>query len=454
MMETHKKTPVRAAVAGWIGTTLEYYDFSVYGTSAALVLNVLFFSPTLPVGISVTLSLATLGVGYIVLPIGALILGPIAERHGRKFVMMITLFGIGGCTFLIGCLPTYAQVGALAPILLVVIRIIQGLCLSGEQGSSITLSLEHASDRRRAFVTSFTTLGAGFGGLLAQVIFLGVSSLPAAQFLGWGWRIPFWCSAAVVITAYLIRRGMAEPPKFIETQAVKVRIAPLRQALRFHWFAIVRVAGCALLAGTGYIMQSFSVAFATGGYKLDKPAFLLLQAVVSVVGLFTLPLFGFLGDKIGRKWMFVIGTTGAGVTMFPYLWSITVGNWPLMYVFGILNLSVLYMVANAVWPAFFAEMFPTRVRASGITVGTQIGFAISGGFAPVLSAALAGADLKGWVGPSILAVVFAGIAVGLALTGKETSKYTLEELDEVQQSEHEKATVTGTTMLPAVVRNP
>jgi MFS family permease len=451
MTETHRKTPVRAAVASWIGTTLEYYDFSVYGTSAALVLNVLFFSPTLPVGISVTLSLATLGVGYIVRPLGAFILGPIADRHGRKFVMMITLFGIGGCTFLVGCLPTYAQVGALAPILLVVIRIIQGLCLSGEQGSSITMSLEHAPDRRRAFVTSFTTLGAGFGGLLAQVIFLGVSSLPQAQFLSWGWRIPFWCSAAVVITAYLIRRGMEEPPAFIETQAIKVHIAPLSQALRFHWFAIVRVAGCALLAGTGYIMQSFSVAFATGGYKLDKPAFLLLQAVVSVVGLFTLPLFGFLGDKIGRKWMFVIGTTGAGVTMFPYLWSITVGNWPLMYVFGILNLSVLYMVANAVWPAFFAEMFPTRVRASGITVGTQIGFAISGGFAPVLSAALAGVDLKGWVGPSILAVVFAAIAVGLALTGKETGKYTLEELDEVQQSEHEKAAVTAATVLPTAV---
>lgn len=134
--------------------------------------------------------------------------------------------------------------------------------------------------------------------------------------------------------------------------------------------------------------------------------------------------------------------------MFPYLWSITVGNWPLIFVFAILNFSVLYMMANAVWPSFFAEMFPTRVRASGLTVGTQIGFAISGGIAPVLSTALAGPDLKGWVGPAILAAVFAAVAVGLALTEKETSRYTLAELDDVQQTEREKAAVTAATVLP------
>ena len=442
----HKKTPVKAAIASWIGTALEYYDFAVYGTASALVLNVLFFPPELPAGIRVLLSMATLAVGYVVRPVGAFILGPLADRHGRKFVMMITLFGIGACTFLIGCLPTFSQVGVLAPILLVVIRIVQGLCLSGEQGSSISMSLEHAPERRRAFTTSFTTLGSGTGGLLATVIFLGVSSLPEEQLLGWAWRIPFWLSAVVVLAAYIIRRKLEEPPAFLESSEVEVSISPLSQAVRFHWFSIVRVAGCALIAGTSYIMQTFSVAFATGGYKLEKPTFLLVQAGASVVGLFTLPLFGLLGDKIGRKPMFLIGAVGAGVTMFPYFWSITVGNWTLIFVFAVLNLSVCYMMANAVWPAFFAEMFPTRVRASGLTVGTQIGFAISGGLAPVLSAALAGSDLKAWHGPAILAVVFAAIAAGLALTGKETVKYTLDELDDVQQSEHEKATVAAATV--------
>jgi len=446
---TPRKTPVKAAIASWIGTTLEYYDFAVYGVSSALVLNVLFFSPELPTGISTMLAMLTLAVGYVVRPLGALILGPIADRYGRKFVMMLTLFGIGGCTFLIGCLPTYSQVGALAPILLVVIRIVQGLCLSGEQGSSITMSLEHAPEKRRAFVTSFTTLGAGSGGLLATLVFLGVSSLPEDQMLGWAWRVPFLISAVVVVVAYIIRRRMEEPPAFIETQAIKVQIAPLRQALRFHWFSIVRVAGCALIAGTSYIMQTFSLAFATSGYKLDKPTMLIVQTAASVVGLLTLPLFGLLGDRIGRKPMFLIGTAGAGITMFPYLWSISIGSWPLIFAFGILNFSVLYMMANAVWPSFFAEMFPTRVRASGLTVGTQIGFAISGGVAPVLSTALAGADLTGWVGPASLALVFAVIAFVLGLTGKETSRHTLDELEDVQQTEREKAAVAAATVQPA-----
>ncbi|TDF86041.1 MFS transporter, partial [Arthrobacter terricola] len=170
-----KKTPARAAFAAWIGTTLEYYDFAVYGTSSALILNVLFFSPQLPTGISVLLSLITFAVGYAVRPLGSLILGPMGDRYGRKFVMMLTLFGIGGCTFLIGCLPTYAQIGSLAPILLVAIRVIQGLCLSGEQPSAITMSLEHASERRRGFVSSFTTLGSASGTLLTLLVFIPIS---------------------------------------------------------------------------------------------------------------------------------------------------------------------------------------------------------------------------------------------------------------------------------------
>ena len=199
-----KKTPVKAAIAGWTGTMLEYYDFAVYGTSAALILNVLFFSPELPQGVSVLLSMITLAVGYAVRPLGSLILGPLGDRFGRKFVMMITLFGIGGCTFLIGCLPTYAQIGTAAPILLVLIRVVQGLCLSGEQPSAITMSLEHASERRRGFLTSFTTLGSASGTLLTLLVFIPIAAMPSEQLLTWGWRLPFWFSAIVVVVAYLM----------------------------------------------------------------------------------------------------------------------------------------------------------------------------------------------------------------------------------------------------------
>ncbi|WP_423184592.1 MFS transporter [Arthrobacter sp. NyZ413] len=436
-----KKTPARAAIAAWIGTTLEYYDFAVYGTSSALILNVLFFSPQLPTGISVLLSLITFAVGYAVRPLGSLILGPMGDRYGRKFVMMLTLFGIGGCTFLIGCLPTYAQIGSLAPILLVAIRVIQGLCLSGEQPSAITMSLEHASDHRRGFIASFTTLGSASGTLLTLLVFIPISAMPSAQLLSWGWRLPFWFSALVVVAAYLIRRHVQEPPEFIQAQATKANITPLKHLLRFHWRAVLRIIFCALIAGTSYMMQTFSVAFGTAGYKLDKPTMLLTTTVSAVIALAITPLAGFLVDKIGRKTMFLSGTIGVGITMVPYLWSITTGNWTLIFLFGIINYSFFYSMVNASWPSFFAEMFPGRLRVSGLALGTQIGFAISGVIGPVLATALAGADLKGWTGPSMVALgfmLFAGIS---ALTAKETGKYTLKELDELHQSEQEKTAV-------------
>jgi MFS family permease len=446
-----KKTPARAAIAAWIGTTLEYYDFAVYGTSSALIFNVLFFSPELPQGISVLLAMITFAVGYAVRPLGSLILGPMGDRFGRKFVMMITLFGIGGCTFLIGCLPTFAQVGALAPILLVLIRVIQGLCLSGEQASAISMSLEHSSDRRRGFITSFTTLGASTGTLLTLLVFIPIAAMPKEQLLTWGWRIPFWLSALVVVVAFLIRRHVQEPPEFIKNQSLNVNKSPLKHLLRFHWRAVLRIVFCAVIAGTSYMMQTFSVAFGTTGYGLDKPTMLLTTTVSAVIALAVTPVAGFLVDKVGRKTMFLLGTVGVGITMAPYLWSITTGNWTLIFIFGIINYSLFYSMVNASWPSFFSEMFPSRLRVSGLALGTQIGFAVSGVVGPVLSTALAGPDLKGWVGPSMIALGFMVIAGTSALTGKETTKLTLTELDEVQQSEREKAAVAAATVVPAGV---
>ncbi|MGB4777242.1 MFS transporter [Microbacterium sp.] len=445
---TPRQTPVKAAIASWIGTTLEYYDFAVYGTASALVFNVLFFPPDLPAGVGVLLSMATFGVGFVVRPLGAFILGPIGDRFGRKFVMMLTLFGIGICTFLIGCLPTYGQVGALAPILLIVIRIIQGLSVSGEQAAAISMSLEHAPDRRRAFTTSFTTSGSASGGLLALAVFIPFSALPEEQLLSWGWRVPFWLSAVVVVAAYIIRRRLEEPPAFINTQAIKVQLAPMSQALRFHWTAIIRIAACAMIAGVSYVFASFSVAFATTGYGLDRPTMLWVPVAASLLALVYTPLGGLLADKIGRKTVFIIGALGAGLTTVPYLWSITTGNWPLIFILGILCNGLFYSTANAAWPAFFSEMFPSRVRVSGLATGTQIGFALAGAIGPVTSTALAGDDLQNWFGPAMLAVGLMLIAVISALTAKETRRYTLDELDDVQQTEREKEVVTAAIVLP------
>lgn len=443
-----KKTPARAAIASWVGTTLEYYDFAVYGTAAALVLNQLFFPPELPEGLRVLLSMMTLAVGYVVRPLGAFILGPLADRFGRKFVMMLTLFGIGICTFIVGCLPTYEDIGILAPILLVVIRILQGLSVSGEQASAISMSLEHAADHRRAFTTSFVTSGSASGGLLATAVFIPFAAMPTEDLLSWGWRIPFWLSAVVVVVAYLIRRNLEEPPAFVETQAIKVQLAPIKQVLRFHWGSIIRVAACAMIAGVSYLFATFSVAFATTGYGLDKATMLWVPVLASLLALFYTPFAGYVADLIGRKTVFIIGAVGAGVVTVPYLWAITQGDWPLIFVLGILCNGLFYSTANAAWPAFFAEMFPNRIRVSGLAVGTQIGFAIAGALGPVASTALAGPDLKNWIGPAALGLGLMLIAVISALTAKETKGYSLDEVDDLQQTQKEKDAVTASILQP------
>jgi MFS family permease len=302
-------------------------------------------------------------------------------------------------------------------------------------------------DRTRALTTSWTLNGTQAGGLLATAVFIPITAVFSQQeLLSWGWRIPFWLSAVVVVAAYIIRRKLDEPPAFIENSEVKVSMTPLTQAVRFHWAAIVRVACCALLASVSYVFGSFSVAFAINGFKLDKPTMLLVPVIVNLVALGAIPLAGILADRIGRKPMFLVGVIGSGIMTAPYLWSITTGNWVLIFLLGILSNGLIYSAANGIWPAFYAEMFPSRVRVSGLALGTQVGFAIAGGVAPVASTALAGADFHNWVGPAILTIGLTLIAGVAAMTAKETRQYTLDEIDEVKQSEREKAAVAAATV--------
>jgi MFS family permease len=225
-------------------------------------------------------------------------------------------------------------------------------------------------------------------------------------------------------------------------------MAPMTQALRFHRLAILRVAACALVAGISYLFATFSVAFATTGYGLDRSTMLWVPVLASLLALAYTPLAGLLADKIGRRTVFLIGVIGAGLTTIPYLWSITTGNWALIFTLGIVCNGLFYSTANAAWPSFFAEMFPNRVRVSGLAVGTQIGFAIAGAIGPVASTALAGAELTSWIGPSMLAVALMLVAAFSAMTAKETKHHTVDEIDDLQQSEREKAAVTAAIVLP------
>lgn len=427
-----QKSPRRAALASWIGSALEYYDFAVFGTAAALVLGPIFF-PDDAAATGILKSMMVLGVAYVVRPLGALLMGPLGDRFGRKFVLMLTLFMMGFATFAIGCLPTYDQAGIIAPILLVLCRVLQGLSASGEQASAISMSLEHSHDHQRAFTTSWTLHGTQFGSLLATAVFLPFAALPEEQLLSWGWRVPFWLSAFVVVAAWIIRRRLEEAPRFTETREQAVvsvhRVTPLGQVFSSHKRAVITVALCAMVNTVNMVFTTFSISFATKGHGIESSTMLWVPIASNGLSLLAIPLWALLADKVGRKPIFAAGALVAGGLMFPYLHAITEGNIPLVFMFGVLMHGAFYSMANGIWPSFYGEMFPTAVRVTGLALGTQIGFALSGGIAPAAATALAGDDLASWVGPATFTAAMALLASLVALSTRETGKLTLVDID-------------------------
>ena len=422
--------PKKAATAAWIGSALEYYDFFIYGSAAALIFPEVFFDESDP-ATATLLSLATFGVAYAARPIGALFLGHFGDKLGRKKIMVFTLMLMGLSTFLIGCLPTREQVGTLAPVLLVLCRILQGISAAGEQASANSMSLEHAPPNRRGFFTSFTLSGTQGGQLLATLVFIPVAALPEDQLLAWGWRIPFWLSFAVAVVGYVIRRTLDETPTFTQQAATEgVPKMPLAVLLREHWADVLRVVAAALVASVSTIFTVWALSYATSdAVGMDRTSMLWVAALANLVALGAIPLWATLSDRIGRRPVFLLGAAGSAVTMFAYLWAISTGSYPLVLVLGIVAFGVVYSAANGVWPSFYGEMFTTRVRLSGMAIGTQIGFAIAG-FAVTFAAQIAGPDGDNWSAVALFTAALCVPPVIAALTARETHKVSTERLGE------------------------
>ncbi|MET7686402.1 MFS transporter [Streptomyces sp. NPDC005483] len=420
--------PKKAATAAWIGSALEYYDFFIYGSAAALIFPKVFFDESDP-ATATLLSLATFGVAYAARPVGALFLGHFGDRVGRKKIMVFTLLLMGLSTFLIGCLPTRHQVGTLAPVLLVLCRVLQGISAAGEQASANSMSLEHAPAHRRGFFTSFTLSGTQGGQLLATLVFLPVAALPEDQLLSWGWRVPFWLSVAVAVVGFVIRRKLDETPAF-EKQAASggVPKMPLAVLLREHWADVLRVIGGALIASVSTIFTVWALAYATSdAVGMSRSSMLWVGALANLVALAAIPLWATLSDRIGRRPVFLIGAAGSAVTMFLYLWAISTGNYPLIMLLGIIAFGVVYSAANGVWPSFYGEMFSTRVRLSGMAIGTQIGFAVAG-FAVTFAAQIAGPDGTDWSSVALFTAALCVPPLIAAVTARETHKVPTEDL--------------------------
>ncbi|MFC4222302.1 MFS transporter [Lysinibacter cavernae] len=416
----------RAAVAAFLGGMLEYYDFFIYASASALVFGVVFFPENGAAG--TFMSLATFGVAYVARPFGAIVLGHFGDKIGRKNVLVFSLMLMGGATFLIGCLPSYDSIGIWAPILLVVLRLLQGLSAGGETAGASSLTIEHAPAKKRAFYGSWTMNGIAAGIILASLTFIPVAAMPDEQLYSWGWRIPFWASIIVLVVAYLVRRTLAEPEIFEETKekddTAKI---PLFELFRYHWVSVIRLALCALFTVVNSIVSVFALNYATGSVGIEKPFMLTVAIGANVVAILFQTLGGVWADLFGRKPVFIIGTLGCSVTIFFYFQAISSGNHVLIVLMSLLMTGLFYSLANGIYPAFFSEMFSVKVRYSGMAVGLQIGLIVAG-FSPAIASLLVGEDTTNWLPVAIFVSVVCAISAIAAMTAKETFNLPLNAL--------------------------
>ncbi|ACL55168.1 MFS transporter [Methylobacterium nodulans] len=435
--ETHpdshrRQQSKKAAASGWIGSALEYYDFFIYATAASLIFPQIFFPAANPM-VAIVASLATYGVGYVSRPIGAFVLGHWGDTHGRKYVLILCMFLMGFSTIAVGLLPTYEQVGILAPILLVVLRLIQGFAVAGEISGASSMILEHAPFGRRGFYASFTLQGVQAGQILAAAVFLPLAHyMPAEAFNTWGWRIPFLLSVVVIIAGFIIRREVEETPAFAEEGAHgEIPRSPVVEAFRTSWADMLRVVCMALMNVIPVVATIFGAAYAVQaayGIGFEKDVYLWIPVLGNIVAVLVIPYVGNLSDRIGRRPPIIIGAIGSGLLSFGYLYAISIHNVPLAIAMSLLMWGVVYQGYNAVYPSFYPELFPTRTRVSAMAISQNLGTAITA-MLPALFAAVAppgSANIPLTVGAITLAItVLAALA---ALSARETYRIRMSDL--------------------------
>jgi MHS family shikimate/dehydroshikimate transporter-like MFS transporter len=385
---------MQVALASWIGTSIEWYDFFLYGTAAALVLGPLFFSPNFSPLAAQLSAFATFWVGFAFRPIGGIIFGHFGDRAGRKTMLILTLLIMGFATFLVGCLPTYSSIGIWAPICLVVLRMLQGIAVGGEWGGAVLMATEHSPDHRRGFYGSWPQMGVPTGLLLSSLLFSLISTSFSKQaFLAFGWRIPFLLSIVLVVVGLFIRLSIAETPDFERLKAERAVVRmPIIDVLR-HWrnFKYVLLAAGAFIVvnGSFYIYITFSVTYGTT--VLNVPANVILNGtlIAAAVLFFGLPLAGALSDRFGRLPIYLLGAALTILLAFPVFWLIDTRS-PVLIALGL----TLGQLANGLMygpqAAFYSELFETQIRYSGASLGYQGASIVAGGLAPFIATALLG----------------------------------------------------------------
>jgi len=378
-------------MASAVGSALEWYDFFIYGTAAALVFSDLFF-PKFEPTTGLLLSFATFGVGFFARPFGGMVFGHLGDRIGRKPVLVITLLLVGVGTFLIGLLPTYDAVGLWAPAMLVGLRLVQGFGAGAEYGGAVILAVEHAPTGKRGLFGSFAAIGVNIGLLLATGVFALVSTLPKEDFLNWGWRIPFLLSVILVVVGFFIRAKVSETPVFSQIAAKsKAARSPVKDAFTRHPREFLVVLGARLAEnGLGYLYPVFTLSYMTKHLNLQKSMVLNGIMLAYAISLLTVPLFSALSDRIGRRPVYGGAALFSALFAYPFFLMVGTGSQPIIWLALILAISVGVSGMFGPQAAYFAELFGPKLRYSGFASARELGSILAGGPAPFVATWLLG----------------------------------------------------------------
>lgn len=423
----------KVVAASMVGTVVEWYEFFLYATAASLVFGKFFFPNASSQLDGIIAAFLTYAVGFIARPLGGIVFGQIGDRLGRKQTLQATIILVGVSTFLMGCLPGFASIGYWAPALLVVLRFVQGFAVGGEWGGAVLLVAEHAPDKSRGFWSSWPQAAVPVGNLLATLVLLTMSwILPDDEFLSWGWRVAFWLSAVIVVIGYYIRTHVSEAPIFLEAraqvEAEKSASYGVREVLRKYPRGVAQAMGLRLAENIlYYIIVSFTIVYLSTVHQYKTSSLLLALLIAHAVHFLVIPQVGRLADRFGRKPVYLAGAIlGAtwpffAFTMFDTLNAVVI---VLAVTIGLCFHALMY----AGQPAIMAEMFPTRMRYSGVSLGYQVTSILAGSLAPIIATALLKA-YDSWVPVAIYVLVACVITAITVLTLTETKGVSLRQVD-------------------------